>query len=862
MFDQPFASGARWMGATAITAALCATAAQAQPTRAADYALPAQELARSLRDVSMRSGIGIIASSELVSGKQATPLNGRYDARQAVELLLQGSGLRAVLVGDAIVISRANGPAEGGNASQPDEPDAIVVTGTHVRGAPPTSPVITLTRKQIEQAAPASVEELMRRLPQNVSSGVAQENFGVTGAGADITDHGAGINLRGLGQRATLVLVNGRRIAPSGTGSFVDVSLIPVSAIDRVEILTDGASAIYGSDAVGGVVNFILRKNFQGVEPMLQLGTTTRGGGRQLLAGVAAGGTWTGGRALLSYEYRDEQPIKAQDRDFTINLPGDWYLFPQEKRHSLYGTARQEITSRLTLDLSGTYASRDTQRSFIDASLVPIDGNARSRSLGGMAALQLDLGGSWAAEASAEYYRARTRQRQIQAGALFNRSNTLNSFRAFAIKADGPLVELPAGPVKLALGAATRREHFSSLFETSVNAPSPQSGSRTVNSLYGELNLPLFSSRNRRPGLEQLILTAAGRLEHYEAIGSSFNPKLGLLWSPLEGLAIRSSYGTSFRAPLLSETLGFYNAFLFPATLLFIDPSQAPAGVGAAIIGNNPDVRPETSKSFSAGFEWKPPQFQGLRIGATYYAIRFSNRIALPTNQIVVVGDPALESIVTRNPEIGFVTGLLAGAGQVLDFSGPGFTNGNATPADVVVIVDARFSNTAETRTSGLDLALDYGFELGSNRFQLGLNANKVFKFDDRLTSASPVIHTLNTPFHPVDWRARASLAWSRGPLSAFAFLNYTGGYRDNRAGRSERVRSFTTLDAGIAYDTGERLRGILKDFRIALNAQNLLDQDPPKLLPDPGSTRGVGYDPVNATGRGRSVSLQLRKSW
>lgn len=864
MFDLTFAPGSRWLGATAITAALCATAAQAQPAREADYALPAQQLAQSLREVSVRSGTSVIAPSELVSGKKAPPLNGRYGARQAIELLLEGTGLRARMVGDALVISRANGAAERASSTPPqsDEGETIVVTGTHIRGGSPTSPLITLTRQQIEQAAPASVEELMRRLPQNVSSGVAQENFAVTGAGADITDHGAGVNLRGLGQRATLVLVNGRRIAPSGTGSFVDVSLIPVSAIDRVEILTDGASALYGSDAVGGVVNFILREDFEGVEPMLQLGTSTRGGGRQLLAGLSAGGSWTGGRALLSYEYRDEQPILAKDRDFTINLPDNWYLFPREKRHSLYGTARQEITRGLTLNLSGTYAARDTQRSFIDASLVPIDGEAKARSLGGTAALRLDLGGSWAAEASAEYYRTRTRERQVQGGALFNRFDTLNSFRELAIKADGPLLELPAGPVKLALGAGTRREHFSSEFETSVNTPNPQSGSRTVNSLYGELHLPLFSKRNRRAGLEQLILTAAGRLEHYEAIGSSFDPKVGLIWSPLNGLDFRASYGTSFRAPLLSETLGFYNAFLFPASLLYIDPGEAPAGVGAAIIGNNPAVEPETSKSFSAGVEWKPPQVPKLRLAATYYAIRFSNRIALPTNQIVVVGNPALEPIVTRNPDLAFVTSLLDGAGQVLDFSGPGFTNGNATPADVVVVVDARVSNTAETRTSGLDLALDYGFELGPNRFQLGLNANKVFKFDDRLTSASPVIQTLNTPFHPVDWRARASLGWSRGPLSAFAFLNYTAGYRDNRAGRSEPVQSFTTLDAGIAYDAGKEQRGLLKGFRIALNAQNLLDQDPPKFLPDPGSTRGVGYDPVNATGRGRTVSLQLRRSW
>ncbi len=176
-----------------------------------------------------------------------------------------------------------NGRAGESAATRSDED--IVVTGTHVRSAPPTSPVLTISRRDIDEAAPSSVEELVRHLPQNLSAGVAQENFGVTGAGADITEHGAGINLRGLGQRATLVLVNGRRVAPSGTGSFVDVSLIPVSAIERIEILTDGASAIYGSDAVAGVVNIILRKDFRGLETMAQVGTSTDGGGRELLGG-------------------------------------------------------------------------------------------------------------------------------------------------------------------------------------------------------------------------------------------------------------------------------------------------------------------------------------------------------------------------------------------------------------------------------------------------------------------------------------------------------------------------------------------------------------------------------------------------
>ncbi|HEY0630350.1 MAG TPA: TonB-dependent receptor [Sphingomicrobium sp.] len=834
-------------------------AAGAQSIARYRFDLPTMELADALRQVAVRTGTNLLAPDELVRGRRSIALSGEYSAEEAVQGLLQGSGLSYRFSDETLIIA-AGAPANGSEDQSEARSETIVVTGSHVRGAPPTSPVITVTRKQIEEAAPASVEELMRRLPQNVSSGVAQENFAVTGTGADITQHGAGINLRGLGQRATLVLVDGRRVAPSGVGSFVDVSLLPISAIDRVEVLTDGASAIYGSDAVGGVVNFILRKDFHGIESMLQAGTTTQGGGRQLLAGVTGGTNWAGGRALLSYEYRDERPIRVRDRDVTINLPDRWMLSPREKRHSLYGAVRQELGNRLELDISALYSARDTGRSFFEGgSPVAVEVDAKARSLGGTAALGLDLGGSWALEGIASYFRSRTRQEQLQDGTLYNRLNTLNAFSELGLKADGPLVELPAGAVKLAAGWGLRRERFASLFATSVNAPTRQSGSRTVISAYGELNLPLFGARNRQPALEQLTMTAAGRFEHYEGIGSSFNPKLGLLWSPIEGLAFRGSYGTSFRAPLLSESFGHYNIFLFPAALLYVDPGQAPPGVGASLIGNNRDVRPESSKSFSVGVDVEPPTIPGLRLAATYYAIRFSDRIALPTEQVVVIGDPALAPIVTLGPNTDLVTGLFSGANQVLDFSGPGFTNGGAGPQDVVAIVDARVANTAETRTSGLDLLLNYAFELGSNRFNLSMNANKVFRFDDKLTEASPWIHTLNTPFHAVDWRARAGLSWTSGPLSAAAFLNYTDSYRDNRGLQVRPVRSFTTVDAGVAFNGAQGGWTWARPFRLALNVQNLFDADPPLLRPEPGFSRGIGYDPVNATGRGRTVSLQMR---
>jgi iron complex outermembrane recepter protein len=857
----------KYRSATAAAFAVLALAsgapAAAQPPEQFSFELPAEKLSQALRDVAVRTGRNVIAPSDLIGLQQAPPLTGRFTAEEAVARLLAGTGLRYRIVQGALVIERI--PFVGAEVAGSSNGSAqeIVITGTNVRGAPPSSPVITLTKRDIDEAAPASVEELLRKLPQNLSSGVAEENVGVSGTGADITDQGAGIDLRGLGQRATLVLVNGRRVAPSGTGSYVDVSMIPVSALERVEVLTDGASAIYGSDAVGGVVNLILRKDFRGLDVSAQAGTATRGGGDQFLGSATAGTGWSSGSAMLSYEFHSEGEIRAGDRQFTINLPSDWSLFPSEKRHNLYADAHQDLGSRASFDFSGLYSQRHTKRSFFEGdSAIAVDGDAHARLLGGTAALSLDLG-SWRAEASATAFQDRTREIASQNGiGLFNRFDTDNEMLELAVRADGTLIDLPGGPAKLAVGALSRREHFASLFETEVNNPSPQSGSRTVRAIYGELNVPLVGERNRIFGVKRLVANVAGRAEHYEGIGSTFNPKLGLLWSPADGVTFRSSYGTSFRAPLLNETLGLYSAFLFPASFLFIDPANAPAGVGLALVGSNPDVKPERSRSFSAGMDIAPPKISGLQVRATYYSIRFSNRITLPSDQIVVVGNPALEPIVTRDPSTALVTGLLDGAGQILDVSGPGFTNGGATPEDVDLIVDIRSSNTAETRTSGLDLGVNYDFELGGNRFRLELNANHVIRFDDRLTSTSPVIHTLDTPFHPVDWRARGGLSWTRGPWGAWLYGNFTNSYRDTRFSPALKIRSYTTFDAGVSLSGPKAGSALLRNGRIALVVQNLFDADPPRLLPDPGFTSGTGYDPVNATGRGRMISLQLRKSW
>lgn len=857
------------LAAGSVAAIACASPAAAQVGDEQIYSLPAQDLAKSLRDVAERSGRNIIAPSELVAGRQAPAVSGPFTAEGAVRLLLTGSGLDVRRVGDTLIIvdegadSNESPPAPGAEAAAAAE-DTIVVTGTHLRGAPPTSPVIVLTKDDIDRTASSSVEQLMRKVPQNFQGGVNQENFGVVGAGADILEHGAGINLRGLGQRATLVLVNGRRLAPSGAGSFVDVSLIPLSAVERVEIVTDGASAIYGSDAVGGVVNFLLRDRFDGVETSLLASTTSEGGGEELLAGLTGGRSWSGGGLLLSYEYRDSAAILAKDRAFTINLSPEASIFPAERRHSVFGAFSQQLNDRLKVELQGSWARRNTERTyFVLATPLPVDAVAKATATNLGASVSYAFASDWLVQLGSLYSLSDTTQTQRQPGArieLQNALDTRNELLEHDLKVDGSLFTLPGGAVKLAVGASLRNEHYRDLFATGTLAPSRRGQDRQVRALFAQISLPLFSASSRFPGIERLVLDGAVRYEDYDAFGSTVNPRVGALWSPVRGLTFRAAYDTSFRAPLLSEMGGVYNAFYFPASIVSVTPAR-PGDVALVMVGSNPDIRPERSRSWTAGAELKPDFAPGLRLSANYYSIRFSDRITLPSPTVVVVGNPAFDPIVNRSPSAELTARLVGGAALVRDVSGPGFGNGGARPADVDLIVDLRFNNTAVTMTRGLDFNLHYPFATGGSRFLADANVNYILSFDDQLTTSAPRISALDRPYRPVDLRFRAGLSWTRGPWSANAALNYADAYRDDRAAVIRRVSAFATVDAGLAFDAPSG-RSWLSGTRLAVNAQNLLGSDPPRLVPDPGSTRGLGYDTVNATGRGRVLSLQIRKAW
>ena len=192
--------------------------------------------------------------------------------------------------------------------------DTVTVTGSHIKRAQISGvgPVTVLDREAIQRSGAISIDTLLQRLP-------AAAGFAGNQTNAYWADNGYGttqVNLRGLGINRTLVLLNGRRIVNGGTGanSSVDLNVIPIALIERVEVLKDGASAIYGADAVAGVVNIITKKKFDGVEASLRYGPTFQGDGDETAVDLTWGMSGEGGSIMAAVNYTEGGTVNMADR--------------------------------------------------------------------------------------------------------------------------------------------------------------------------------------------------------------------------------------------------------------------------------------------------------------------------------------------------------------------------------------------------------------------------------------------------------------------------------------------------------------------------------------------------------------------
>ncbi|WAC62220.1 TonB-dependent receptor [Pseudoxanthomonas sp. SL93] len=331
------------MLSVACSAALAAQAqAQAAPNR---IDLPAGELTTALNTLAKQSGTQLVYRADQLKGQRTAGVQGAATTDQALERLLRGSGFTAKRdASGAVLIVRADAaprpapprpaPQEtppGGGSAQAEEPvtqfETLQVTGSRIPRAQieGPAPITVVTAEQIQAAGLTSVPDVLRSLSQNSGSVQGQQNT----TSAQSTPGAQAVDLRGLGPNHTLVLINGRRIADfplplNGRSNFTDIGNIPLGMIDRIEVLTGSASAVYGSDAMAGVINFILKKSTDGTTIDYRYGDTDRGGGESHKLTLTTGferGDFSG---IIGVELLDKRPLWGYERrnqDSTLDAP-------------------------------------------------------------------------------------------------------------------------------------------------------------------------------------------------------------------------------------------------------------------------------------------------------------------------------------------------------------------------------------------------------------------------------------------------------------------------------------------------------------------------------------------------------------
>jgi iron complex outermembrane receptor protein len=922
----------------------------------------------------------------------------------------------------AALVTQFSMPATAQQAAPPvqaeTELEEIVVVGTQIRGVDPVgSDPIVLSTEEMQVTGLANTADILRRLPQNQTA--IGGNAGQQGGTANQGYNGAQvetINLRGLGAGATLILLDGRRVVGQGAAATAtDANQIPISALQRLEILADGASAVYGSDAVAGVVNFVPRRDFEGIEATLR--SDDQSGGTQIGGTLIGGTVWNNlgglgrGNVLVTYEHLDRDAFRASDvarlrhdlrplggpdtrlgdddaevgfspniisqgaapnttipralnytywgvpsgdgtglssANLRLNDPNledasrhtDWT--GEQVRDQLAVFFNQELTDSFEAFANLTYTDRETTSEQVSGTVrIPLAGtpffiadlpvnqqvqystlkddqtrkfDATAETLGAVLGLRMKLPGEWNGEVFYNYgnneqcdscttgsINLAAMTAQVQAGNInplssvpltaeqidqvyksskFESRTTLDQFAA---KFDGSLFELPAGPVRAAVGAEYRTE-------TNANRNNSQTGptnqrvqistyggteyDRDVTSAFLELNIPL---------LESLTLSAAVRYDDYSDVGDTTNPKFGLTWDVTDQFSLQGTWGTSFRAPSVTDSnpnaVTSGSALVVPNYDTRITNGVLPPGIlgpfglanSAVMLGSNPDLSPEEADTWSLTANWKQG---GFNVGLTYWDIKYDDQIIFPGSIGAYLGANASSPpgylgwgayiIPVNNPDT-CVDSDLSTADPVLqsfletvnyDFiaGGGDYSTLSTLGSDfckVNVIVDSRIQNVGSVQMNGIDFNTSYTHDFGGVNLLAQLALTHYLKNEISTGPGIPAEDKMGALFDPssvFEWSGTAGLTalWKGFDTTLTArYLDQmvaTGQLLDNGlpGAPDKDLSAYVQLDLSLGYSAefDERRFG-LKGWRALLAISNFTDEEPDFFTPSgdpPGS--------------------------
>lgn len=840
-----------------------AYAAQAQSTL---YNIPAGDLAHGLTELAQQGQIQISYAPKLVVGKVTAGVHGRYAPTSALAIILRGSGIRWEAVGPTLFVLDAADPpqsdplqksAPNTSAKAPTKPQApaksqtlqtVIVTGTRVIGmieADSMSPIDVLTPQELRSTgAPDLVTALRTLLPSlNFPQPTGDDNSMV----------GLPAQLRGLSPEETLVLVNGKRYHGTsivntsidtsvGRGtSPVDLSTIPIGAIARVEVLRDGAAAQYGSAAIGGVINVILKGGYQHGDAVITRSHYGRSQGHAWQAdvngGIPLGKT---GWINLTANYLDQLGTNRAGLD--MRYPSDPTFgtttfiqgIPPEVQKQFAFNSQYNVGDNLTLYGFGTFSHRklrtyDFFRSlsqYITAhpsavSVYPEGYLPAQNQLGLDSMLALGAKGTlagWHYDISGS------------TGSNHWKMNMFDSFN-YALGA--------SSPTSFYIGSTSKRENiFNGDFvrDFDIGLAAPLTAAWGVQYLQGVFTInngdaasfigsgtqgfsgftPTDAGRHSRTSVAEYVdfqtqftnaLSAevAARHERYSDFGNDTSWKLAGRYAFNPVLAIRATISTGFRAPTLQEE--FYSS---TTTSVVQNPTtgQSELVTVATLPVKNPvavalgaqPLRPEKSHQYSIGVVLTPSS--GITITADAYKIDIADRILLSGE----LTGPAVVEFLTKQGFVG------VGGGQF-------------------------FTNAVDTSTHGVDVFATWPITVGATEWKwtLGGNYNKT-----RIRSVAPNppqlglgglvlpiltrtqrgLMTVNTP----NSKVFLSGEWQRGNWNARAQVTRYSkwSFMSSVPSADQTYGSKVLLDASASYT--------LDRWRFTLGANNILNSYPDKL--------------------------------
>ena len=841
--------------------------------------IPAQPLADALIAWSEQSNYVVLIQDDLAFGVQSQPLVGLYTSFEALERLLSPSTLTYKIRNETTLVvtprlqpaslttdrpeTRLAMAAQGTNtvaqrraSAQPEgerkeagdaavDSDEVIVTGTRIRGAQPAAPVHTITRRQIELSGQSQTGELLRTLPQTFRGGINPTVQPTTvntnsGLGGDST-----VNLRGMGPDATLILVNGRRLAPIGGGETTDVSAIPLAALDRVDVLLDGSSALYGADAVAGVVNFIVADDYDGAELRARAGGATQGGGFEQAYSAAAGTRWQGGSLLAGSDYLKQNPIFAGERDFSETAGPLNSLLPANRQWSGFMSGNQELSSFAEFDIIGLYTNRRASRTteygaggFADTKTIDTE------SLLIAPRVTFELSRDWTAQIEGSAARStRDSQTTDNFGGDFD-ADSRNTAWTIGASTEGKVARLPSGDLRAAVGGGYRKEALGADL-----GGTPRDGTRNVAFIFGEASAPIVFPSDDRPGLNSLDLNVAVRVEDHSGFGAATTPKLGVRYSPIPDIVFRATWGKSFRAPRFDHLLADHVVTLWNAPNL----GSADPGLAFLNFSGNPDLEPERATSWTAGFDWTPQFMPAFDLSLTFFDIDFEDRIVRPiVNLGAALSDPANAPFLDRNPSAQDQGAIIDAADQFYNISGLPYD-----PDAVLAIVNSGFVNASSQQVRGTDVS--FGFAPGDVVF---FGDFSWLKIDTQTIPTLPLTRQSGLIFQPAEFRARTGASWEIADgITATAILNHVAGSKDNVTTPPAEISSWTTLDLTLQYRLGS-LSQTLDGLDASLSVINALDEDPPFAAGGGVAFPGMFFDSANTSPVGRFIAATLRYSF